>query len=52
MIDSIWLYKIKHAADGSIEKYKAKFIAKDSLRKRELTMRRLLLQLQGILLLE
>jgi hypothetical protein len=23
-----WLFKIKHAADGSIEKYKARFIAR------------------------
>jgi hypothetical protein len=23
MVDSRWLYKVKHAVDGSIEKYKA-----------------------------
>jgi hypothetical protein len=28
VIDSRWLYKVKHATDGSIEKYKAKFIAR------------------------
>lgn len=27
-IDSKWLYRIKHAVDGSIEKYKVIFIAK------------------------
>jgi hypothetical protein len=28
VIDSRWLYKIKHAADGSIEKYKHRFVTK------------------------
>ena len=27
MVTSRWLYKIKHAADGSIEKYKARFVS-------------------------
>jgi hypothetical protein len=28
VVSSKWLYKIKHDADGSIEKYKAKFVAR------------------------
>ena len=28
VVTSKWLYKIKHAADGSIEKYKARFVAR------------------------
>jgi hypothetical protein len=28
MIDSTWLYKIKHATNESMEKYKARFVAK------------------------
>jgi hypothetical protein len=28
VIDSRWLYKVKHVADGSIEKYKAWFVAR------------------------
>jgi hypothetical protein len=27
MVTSKWLYKIKHAEDGSIEKYKSRFVA-------------------------
>jgi hypothetical protein len=28
IVTSKWIYNIKHAADGSIEKYKARFVAK------------------------
>jgi hypothetical protein len=28
VVTSKWIYKIKHAADGSVEKYKARFVAK------------------------
>ena len=28
VVTSKWLYKIKHAADGSIEKYKARFVTR------------------------
>ena len=27
MISSKWNYKMKHSADGSVEKYKARFVA-------------------------
>ena len=26
VVTSWWLYKLKHAADGSVEKYKARFV--------------------------
>ena len=29
VVSSKWIYKIKHAADGSIEKYKERFVAKE-----------------------
>jgi len=28
VVSSKWLYKIKHAVDGSVEKYKARFVAR------------------------
>jgi hypothetical protein len=28
IVTSKWIYKIKHAADGSVEKYKARFVAR------------------------
>ena len=40
VVTSRWLYKIKHAVDGSMEKYKARFVAR---------MRRHLLLLPGTL---
>ena len=27
IVSSKWIYKMKHATDGSIEKYKARFVA-------------------------
>ena len=28
VVTSRWLYKLKHVADGSVEKYKARFVAR------------------------
>ena len=36
VVTSKWIYKIKHAADGSIEKYKARFVARGFSQKEEI----------------
>ena len=33
IVTSKWIYKIKHIADGSIEKYKARFVARGFFQK-------------------
>lgn len=35
MVDSKWLYRLKHVADGSIEKQKARFVAQGFSQKEE-----------------
>ena len=34
IVSSKWIYKIEHAADGSIEKYKARFVARGFFQKK------------------
>jgi hypothetical protein len=43
VVSSKWFFKIKHVVDGSIEKYKARFVACDFLKRKVLTMKRRLL---------
>ena len=35
VVSSKWIYKIKHAVDGSIKKYKEIFVARGFSRKKE-----------------
>jgi hypothetical protein len=35
VVGSKWIYKVKHAADGSVDKYRARFMAKGFKKKRE-----------------
>ena len=50
VVTSRWLYKTKMVADGSIEKHKARFVARGFQRLRESTMMRLSHQLRDTLL--
>jgi hypothetical protein len=35
IVTSKWIYKIEHAADGSVEKFKARFVARGFSQKEE-----------------
>ena len=48
VVTSKWIYKIKHATDGSIEKYKARFVARGFSQLEGITMKIHLLRQQGI----
>jgi hypothetical protein len=48
VVTSRWLYKLKYATDGIIEKYKARFVARGFHRLRELIMMRPSLRLLDI----
>ena len=50
MVTSCWIYKIKHVADGSVEKYKARFVARGFSQAKGLIMMRPLHRLLVILL--
>ena len=40
VVSSKWIYEIKYAVNGSIEKYNSRFVLEDSLKKREFIMKR------------
>jgi len=39
MVTSKWIYKIKHATDGNIEKYKVRFVMRGFSQKRESSLK-------------
>ena len=49
VVGSRWIYKVKQATDGSVEKYKERFVAGASHRSRGLNMKKPLHLLHGIL---
>ena len=44
VVSSKWIYKINHVTDGSIEKYKAIFVARGFSQKEGLIMKKIFLQ--------
>jgi hypothetical protein len=52
VVTSKWVYKINHVVDGSIDKYKAKFVLECSPKRRENIMMRCLLRFPDIHLSE
>jgi hypothetical protein len=36
VVSSKWIYKMKHSADGSVEKYKARFVSRGFSQKEEI----------------
>jgi len=48
VVTSKWIYKIKHAANGSVDKYKARLWLEGSLNLKASTMKKHLLQQQDI----
>jgi hypothetical protein len=41
MVSSKWIYKIKHATNGSVKNFKEIFVARGFTQKKELTTKRL-----------
>jgi hypothetical protein len=40
VVSSKWIFKIKHVVDGSIEKYKERFVSRGFIKRKALTMKR------------